>query len=193
MNLEAGQLRGAPFEVVSGRSESTDLFWKKHFGDDSVDAALADARQKGGSRAEGISLVSAEKTAFCFPACFFPMIRWTRTTVTGALIHASGLKGLSKSAPEEKPALERNQKPPVALLEERLEHLYAQDSPAAQSFYDSLGSEDKLQLKDYVVSERGKISTSDERVLRPAADATPELKGFLDWFIPRYTSYRIAK
>lgn len=180
-----------PLGVVSGRSSAVDFFSRKRFGSGTVDAALADARRKGGGQAEGIRLVSAQRSVLCFPLCDFPLVRYARTVVTAELLGSAHETRAAARTQETQPALSIGEPPPTVPLERRLEHLFASDPAAAASFYQSLDQATRDDLRDAVLSSTGRVEPlGDSFALDPAL---PEARRrFAEWFIGRFTSYSLA-
>lgn len=177
-----------PLEVVTGRSSAWRLLAGPAFGDDSVDAALVDARRKGDLQADGIRLDSAERGVFCLPFCAFPLLSYIRTTVTATLVHSPRVKDKPSPPKPSSESLAIGEPPPTAPLEERLEHLYSQDPSAAESFFASLDPDTRAELVAYVVAERGQKDLSGDGY-QLSAGLTADQRRFVLWFVGRFTTY----
>lgn len=173
-----GSTTDVPVGVVTGKSASFEIIKLKRWGDDSVEAALADARKKSKLDSDGIAPASAERKLVCFPMCWFPLVRSVRTTATATLLRL----GRDRSSA---PARER-----AWTLLDRLEHLYEESPTAAQAFYDSLSAGQRDELRDEVLASRGLLSAHGRR-FRPAADASPQRLKFLEWFVESFTTYTL--
>lgn len=186
-----GSTTDVPIAVVTGRSRAFEIVRKRTWGDDSVEAALEDARQNAGPDADAIQATAAERHVICFPLCAFPLLRSVRTTVT-----ATGLRfarGLSRPSGEAvRPELEVGQAPPASALLERLEHLYAQSPDGARELYDSLAPRSRDELRDEVLSSRG-VASAYGRTFRLPPDASAAQRAFLRWFVGRYTTYTLVE
>lgn len=186
-----GSTLDVPIGVVTGRSSSLEIMKLGLWGDDSVEAALADARRRGSRDADGIELTAAERRVICFPACAWPLVRSVRTLATANLTRVA--RGLS--APESErsaPALEVGKAPSTQALLERLEHLYARSPQAAAELHDSLSARGRDELRDEVLSRRGVLSEHG-RSFRVPKDADERRRAFLRWYVGSFTTYVLVE
>ena len=185
-----GTTTDVPVGVVTGHSSSFEILKLKRWGDDSLEAALADARRKGGPDADGIAAASAERKLICFPLCWFPLVRSVQTTATATLLRL-GRDRTTAPARDHEQKLEVGERPTASALLTRLEHLYAESPTAARAFYDSLSGPQRDDLRDEVLGSRG-VASAYGTTFRPAKGSPPEERKFLEWFVGGFTTYTLV-
>lgn len=75
-----------PHAIVSGKSEAIYLLGISTGGDNTFEAALNNARDKGNVQNSTLANVFVDRHYSCFPACWIPIVMTVETTVTGTLI-----------------------------------------------------------------------------------------------------------
>ncbi len=175
-----------PLGEATGSAHSVHFFGWRRFGDDTTEAAIADAK-KGNQDLDLIDPL-VDRRVHCFPACNFAFITIGETTVTGTLARYKRMPDYEKPEAAKTEKLRLGKAPPIENLVERLIHLYGDDPKSAGDFYGSLAKETREQIEDQVVSGMGVLSQNG--TFRIPKDAPPERKQFLVWFVETYTTYQ---
>jgi len=185
-----------PVKVVSGSSEASYFLVFGPFGDDSLLAALEDARSKGDG--DTLANVFVDRKVFCIPFCGFPLYTSVETRITGTLVKyqderserfrnaLSGQNSISYSGGGSRINL---------VAEEAYGQMLAafgKDALTAESAHNSFSSKTKNDLKDFVLTKRGRFSATSWKIALP--ENIPEVeKRFLHWFLKTYTDYKPAE
>lgn len=186
-SIPLGSTSDVPVGPATGRAHSVHFFGWRRFGDDTTDAAIADAKKAAPE--DDLINVAVNRKILCFPACDWALVIWAETQVDGTLVRYRRLpewKRPSTPAPAPLPVGER---PPAEPLLARLMHLYEKSPAEAAEFFASLDNASRKEVIDEVVSSKGKTSTTGWTFHIPSA-APPEEKKFLAWFVGRYTTYQ---
>lgn len=179
----------SPVSIVSGDSSEWDFLWFKPIGNASAQTALKNAERRQNVNADGIVNAQVERTLYCFPLCIWPLAQFVKTTFTGTLLKNSLIAPYQPIPITPKPQLLHvGEMPSPESLESSLESLYRQNPDEAEKFYESLGLEERGNVRDMILLEKGKLDKEKNFFFIPQ-DASPRLKSFLDWFIIRFTPY----
>ncbi len=111
------------------------------------------------------------------------------TTVTGTLLKNSLIKPYAGVSAIPNPKILRpRQLPEPTALESTLESIFPKNRAEAKRFYRSLNSNDQGNIRDLILTEKGKLDLQENFFFIPA-NSTPERTKFLEWFINRFTTY----
>ena len=182
-----GSTTDVPVGPASGRAYSVHFFDWRRFGDDTTAAAIANAKKLRPE--EDLINATVNRKVLCFPACQWPIVTWSETSVEGTLVRYKRLPDWTKPEAPETQKLAVGQRPPAEALIDRLMHIYVQDPPQAAQFFASLDNGSRDETVRYVLAVKGLTSASGWtfRILKgtPAAE-----KKFLAWFVVAYTTYQ---
>ena len=177
----------APKGFVTGYSKAFFVLWWGPFGDDSEEAAANDARGKAVEQDLADAVV--ERQVLCVPTCLLPIVRRTRTVVNAAVVAPTGFRELPQAAKPPAPPNPRDPSPSVEILYHRLRSMHRADPDSAKHFYESLGSEERQVLREYVVAHSGVGSVAGGEYRIPSG-AKEDDRRFAEWFLIGYTPYQ---
>lgn len=185
-----------PVKVVSGRSEASYFLFFGPFGDDSLLAALEDARSKGDG--DTLANVFVDRKLFCFPFCGVSIYTSIETRITGTLVKYQD----ERSRQFQKAVIGQNLitniegGPKVNVGGEeaygQLLASFGKDQLTAESVHSSFSPKTRSALKDFVLIKRGKFSAMSWRIAIPENISEIERR-FLYWYIKTYTDYKPAE
>ncbi len=175
-----------PIEPVAGRASSVHFFGWRRFGDDTTEAALKNARK--GKDGDGLINVLVNRKILCFPACDWPFVTWSETSVEGTLVRYKRMPTDEKIEPILPARLPAGQPPQAEALVERLMHIYLQEPQAASEFYLSLSNETRHEIAEHVLSKKGLLTQGGNFLILKST--TPQERKFLVWFVAAYTTYQ---
>lgn len=175
--------------MISGNSEEWNIFWFKPIGNASAQEALKKAEQKQNVNADGIVNAQVERTLYCFPLCLWPAVQVVKTTFTGTLLKNSLIHPYHpiEKIPDPK-LLSPGELPRPETLEKSLEDMFQSDPKEAERFYQSLDTNDRGDVRDLILTEKGTIHKRQDLFFIPE-NSTPSVKKFLIWFVSRFTPY----
>lgn len=179
-----------PVKVVSGRSEASYFLAFGPFGDDSLQAALEDARRQGDG--DTLANVFVDRKLFCIPTCGFSLYTSIETRITGTLIKYQDERSAQfQKTPEKLVPIPNSSKLNItgeAAYGQMLSS-FAQDQLAAEALYNALSGQTRDDLKQFVVTKRGNGSSWNWKLAMPANTDGNE-KRFLYWYVKTYTDYK---
>lgn len=183
-----------PVKVVSGRSEASYFLFFGPFGDDSLLAALEDARNKGDG--DTLANVFIDRKLFCVPLCGFSLYTSIETRITGTLVkyHDERSRQFQKAATGLNQNIEGGSKINVVAEEAygQLLASFGKDQLEAEAVHNSFSNKTKNDLKDFVLTKRRKFTAMSWKIVLP--ENIPEIeKRFLHWYLKTYTDYKPAE
>lgn len=182
-----------PVKVVTGRSKASYFLAFGPFGDDSLLAALEDARGKGDG--DTLANVFVDRKLFCVPHCGFSLYTSVETEVTGTLVKYQDDRSSKFKNPAIQPSIADNSKDSVAVLATEIAYkqvaaAFAQSPQTAKSLFASYGSRTKEELRALVISKFDRTSALSWKIRH--LSGTPENeKPFLNWFVSANTDYKV--
>lgn len=184
-----------PVKVVSGRSEASYVLFFGPFGDDSLLAALEDARSKGDG--DTLANVFVDRKLFCFPVCGFSLYTSIETRITGTLVKYQDERSRlhqTSTGPGPIKSVDGGAKVNASAEEAygQLLAAYGKDQSTAESVHTSFSFKTKDDLKDFVLTKRGKFSAMSWKIAIPENISDIE-KRFLHWYLKTYTDYKPAE
>ncbi len=184
-----------PVKVVSGRSEASYFLAFGPFGDDSLLAALEDARSKGDG--DTLANVFVDRKLFCVPHCGFALYTSIETKVTGTLVKYQDARSSQFQKPVAQPPIAGNSQSAVAVLAtelayKQLAEAFRQGPATAKSLFASFGGPTKDQLRKVVLSKFNRTSALSWRVQHLPSTPDDE-KPFLNWFLTANTDYKVER
>lgn len=180
-----------PVKVVSGLSRASYFLFFGPFGDDSLQAALEDARH--GGNGDTLANVFVDRKLFCVPLCEFPLYKSVETKITGTLVKYQDERSSQfQKAPEVVPPIPTRSKTDIS-AETAYSQLFAafndDDEVAAQAVYNAFSGETQNALRQYVFTTRGK-GTAWSWKFTIAANMLENEKRFLRWYVRSCTDYK---
>lgn len=179
-----------PVKVVSGSSEAYYWFAIGPFGDDSLQAALDDARSKGDG--DTLANVFVDRKIFCFLNCYLPIYSSIETRITGTLVKYQDERSAQfQKAPETQLPIsgKSNGNIPPQVAYDQLLAAFGQDQLAAEAVHNAYSGQTRSNLKQFIITNRGDDSAWSWKLKIPA-NASENEKRFLNWYVKAYTSYK---
>lgn len=185
-----GNQSEVPVKVVSGRSEASYFLIFGPFGDDSLQAALEDARRQGDG--DTLANVFVDRKLFCVPTCGWSLYTAVETRVTGTLVKYQDERSRQfVKAPEKVVLIPNSTKLDIAAeaAYNQLLMSFGEDQLAAEAVFESFSGQTRNDLKQFVLTKRGNGSAWNWKLAVPA-DASGNEKRFLYWYVKNYTEYK---
>lgn len=185
-----------PVKVVSGRSEASYFLFLGPFGDDSLQAALEDARSQGDG--DTLANVFVDRKLFCFPLCGFSLYTSIETRITGTLVKYQDERSrqFQKNTAKQPPISDSSDRskaniPPQVAYDQMLT-AFGQDQLTAEALHNSYSGQTRSNLKQFITTKRGDDSAWNWKLKMPA-NASENEKRFLLWYVKTYTSYKLTE
>lgn len=190
-----GTKNEVPVKVTSGESSAVYVFFLGPFGNDSLEAAIENA--KGKAQADSIANVFVDRKLTCYP--FYPLclITFIDTRVYGTLVkyktdageELEPMPGFTRDSSEQTIPATTEKVPEPEILYGYLMANYLESPAAASRYYLGLRYQAKNIVRNYILEKKGKASSWNWRfkIDRALAD---DQKSLVEWFLKTYTDYK---